>query len=94
MLSNAKTLFTASYPPECETFEVTKEKSERTNSGECVLLVVNCKDPVQAETLSFEGLSGNGTQLFTLKTESTTNDNIAICTADSLDGKVGDWQVI
>jgi hypothetical protein len=83
----------ASYPPECEKYEVTQNVSEISGLDYCFEVIVNCNDPVNSETLLFKEPSGNGTQLFTLNSDATNNDKISFCTREGLKGKVGQWHV-
>ena len=86
-------LFVASYPPECEKYEAVHRTSERTGVDQCFEVTVNCNDPVNSEKLTFKDLTGNGTQHFTLNSDSTTNDKVSFCTLGSLQGNVGQWHV-
>ena len=86
-------LFSDTFPPMCDSFDVTHTLSEDTINGTCFSITTNCNDPVDSETLTYAAFTGNGTTLFTLNNQVTTNLLLQICTHTNLKGSYGVWGV-
>lgn len=87
--------FADSFPPVCDAYDFPKTVSESMLADTCTSITTNCQNPVagSSESLVYAISSGNGTTLFRLNTNDSTDTVMSICTRRDLQDLYGTYLV-